>query len=453
MPLDAAPYRTEPLPDGVRFVLPRRQGGRGGICLILFGLMFSGFAVFWILGATGLLDPLIDSVTGSAMPAPSESPAEFEDDEEPVESPEPSASTPAPKPPSNPPQPRSTPPSNSSGGFDIGRLFFGLFGIPFFLAGLMPITIGIMAIFGHSEIEVTAAQVCSIDRAGPIRLRKCRPADQLTHFQIGRPTNLTTSQQSQLNRKPQPKFMTHAIHAHFGESATITMASGYSIVTLRDLAKDIAGEHQRITGRDRVQVIEDHDEHASDEVERLSNEPAIPETVPPQPMDSRVSVDRLSSGLTFRVPPTGFRKGSLGLLLFGLFWCGFVSLFTLAMIGMGVPWEMFLFISIFWAVGIAMLLAGINLARKQAVLDVVHDTLLVTRQSLFGRGQHEWRAEDLADIRVDHSGMTVNNKAVLNLQIIPREGRVLGLFTGRDETELHWLAAELRVAMGMRKRD
>jgi hypothetical protein len=141
------------------------------------------------------------------------------------------------------------------------------------------------------------------------------------------------------------------------------------------------------------------------------------------------------------------------LLLFGLFWTGFVALFTVAMVSMDVPLPMYLFISIFWAVGLSMLLAAVNLARKQAVLDVVHDTLLVTRQGLFGRSQHEWRTEDLADIRVDHSGMSVNNQPVLNLQVVPREGRVLGLFTGRDEAELHWLAAELRTAMGIRKRD
>lgn len=385
-------YHTEHLAEGVRFVLPRRPGGGGGICLILFGMLFSGFAVFWILGATGLLDPILDKFSGRPD-APTEltSPAV----DPPSENKGPGDGQPA--------------PPKAKGGFDPCRLAFGLFGLPFFLVGLVPIAAGIMSLFGHTEIEITGDALCNIDRAGPLRKRRCRSLRQLLSLEVGR-VKRTDTEREMKRRKPMPLPNVNAITAQFTSEEPLAIASGYPIVLLRRLADDLANEHQRMAGGKGIEVTEAHDHPAEDEVDAAYSPADHPEEVPPQPAGSTAILEAATGGLTLRVPPTGLRKAVMAPVIFGIFWCVFVAFFTAGMVAAGVPWPMYLFISIFWIVGILLLLTALNMTRRQAVIDVVHDTLLVTRQSIFGRKQHEWRAEDLYDIRVDHSGMSVNDK-------------------------------------------
>jgi len=41
----------------------------------------------------------------------------------------------------------------------------------------------------------------------------------------------------------------------------------------------------------------------------------------------------------------------------------------------------------------------------------------------------------------------VNNRPVIELQVHPRVGKKVGLLAGRDETELRWMATQLRRAL------
>ena len=112
-------------------------------------------------------------------------------------------------------------------------------------------------------------------------------------------------------------------------------------------------------------------------------------------------------------------------------------------------WFVYLIIVGFWGIGIAMLVAAINMGKRHAVIDMIHDTLLITRKNLFGVKQHEWRRSDIESIRCGASGMEVNNEPVIELQIHPKEGKKVGLFSGRDVAELKWMAAVMRVAMDL----
>lgn len=47
-------------------------------------------------------------------------------------------------------------------------------------------------------------------------------------------------------------------------------------------------------------------------------------------------------------------------------------------------------------------------------------------------------------VRVDASGIEVNEEAVLELQIYSRSGKKVGLLAGRDVDELRWMAGRLR---------
>ncbi|GEM_PF-2349038 len=455
-------YRVEADPDSVRFILPRRPARTGGLVAIVFGLVFAGFASFWMLGVLGLLDPLFESIF--EMPqAPSQHFEHDEDDlksgSEPLETPATSADpieTPAPTPAKAKPQ---LPPEfekmqkqfeEDASGFDIGGVFMALFGIPFLLIGLAVIFAGVLLLVGHAEILLTDQMITSIHRAGPLRRTQTRIASELMKMEIGRSSLLQNVDAESNNRiRARSGYVYNAIHAHFKSEAVLQLGSGQPLPLLRRLAHEIAQEMARLTDQRAVEVTEPH--HAAEALE--ANEPYVAEYVPQKPASTKAVLDQMGSGITLRVPPLGFTKATLPLMLFSLFWCGFVALFTVIMFFTGVPLGFYLFISIFWAVGILVLLLGLNMMRKQAVIDVVHDTLLLTQQSIFGRKMHEWRRDELLDIRVDHSGTSVNNRSLMNLQFVPRDGKVVALFTGRDDDELNWMAAHLRTAMQIRKQD
>ncbi len=473
-------YHIEPLGEGVRFVLPRRTGGgQGGLCAILFGMMFCGFALLWSMAHLGVMDPLLESMSdslfgdfphhdtihGDEAPGPIETPATPEaapeqgpespavpETLETPESPKPPA-TATEKPTAYPDFPadhplyqqgRPTPAVDpNSGGFDIGRILMALFGLPFFLVGLMPIAAGIMGIVGHAEIEITREQITLINRAGPLRRRQHRGSAGLKKLEIGR--SRANMEQAVNSGRPSPLTGGNAVHAQFESEPDLPLALGYCLSTLRPLAADLAMEHQRITKGRRVEVEEPHVDFG------ISLEPFVAETVPPQPAGSTVQLEELRNGVTLRIPPAGLTKPALAMFLFAAIWLGITGIFTFVMLAIGVPWVFLIFISIFWLVGIMVGVAGVNFMRGQAVIDVVHDTLLISRQGPFGRSQHEWRSEDLLDIRVDDSGTTINNRTLQNLQFVPREGSTLAMFTGRDEAELHWMAAVVRNALMLRQ--
>ena len=159
-------------------------------------------------------------------------------------------------------------------------------------------------------------------------------------------------------------------------------------------------------------------------------------------------------GITLTLPAAGLVKGSRGLFGFSIAWCGFMVIFTgLTVVGplLGATangqantWIFGLFCAVFWAIGIFLMVAAVNMGRRHAIIDVVEDVLLVNRQNLFGLKSHQWTKKQLASISVGPSGMEVNDVPVLELKIGPRDGKTLGVFAGRNEDELRWIAWELR---------
>jgi hypothetical protein len=170
-----------------------------------------------------------------------------------------------------------------------------------------------------------------------------------------------------------------------------------------------------------------------------------------QPADSRIVVDDLGDVFTLRVPPAGFWKGSAGLGCFAVFWNGFMAVFTIAaMFGalQNGDWRGAIFfagfIALFWAVGIGIFLAAVNMGRREAAIAIVDDQISVLQTGMFGSKKQQWTADQLSTIRVGPSGMEVNDKPVMQLQFVPREGKHFGMLTGRAVPELEWLAATLR---------
>ena len=182
---------------------------------------------------------------------------------------------------------------------------------------------------------------------------------------------------------------------------------------------------ERVLGQDRmIDALIEGKEGASDDV-----------MIPPKPVDSSVILETNDVGLTITVPPVGVRKGGKGMFGFSIFWIGFVAVFTFFWFYGGSGFrgvELLMicgFLSLFWAIGIGMMISAVNAGRRQAIVDVVGDTLLITRRSIFKTRQQEVQRDNIKSIRRDKSGVEVNNVPVLNLQVRLHEGKKVSMFS------------------------
>ena len=316
------------------------------------------------------------------------------------------------------------------------------------LMGLVPIALGLMIYKGHCEIVVTRDRVRVTERAGLFRWSRSKPRDVIKHLEV-----LHSSRKNPLAAE-NPLSDLAAIKADCGNKGPFLLAAGYPVALLRGLADELA---ERLDRPSRNKLVDDRDEPGVTVRERVISSSDLSEEsdrhrhdVFDQPADSRVTFDEIDGGISLNVPPAGVIKGSKGLIFMAVFWLVITGGITTAMaLSQDAPWFVFLFMSLFWAAGIGMLVAAIHMGRRRAVLDVIGDTLLVTESGLFGTKQHEWPADQIRDVRMGFSGMKVNNKPVMQLRIQPVAGEKLGIFTGRKKDELRWLATTLRQALGM----
>jgi hypothetical protein len=159
---------------------------------------------------------------------------------------------------------------------------------------------------------------------------------------------------------------------------------------------------------------------------------------------------RNADGITITVPPAGVLKGSKGLFAFGVVWTVFTLLITIPIAINSSGKDLvgiILFMAIFLAVGLGMLIGGLNMGRRHAIIDVVGDVLLINRRNLFGLKSHQWTRDELETVTVGPSGMEVNKRPVLHMLVRLKDGKPVGMFAGRDAEELRWIASEIRCAL------
>jgi hypothetical protein len=103
---------------------------------------------------------------------------------------------------------------------------------------------------------------------------------------------------------------------------------------------------------------------------------------------------------------------------------------------------------LFWLIGVVMVLGAINMGRRKAAIAIAGGQLMAMQTGIFGSKKQEWEATEVTSIHAGPSGMEVNDRPVLELQIIG-QGKKFGLLCGRSDEELHWLAALLRQELGI----
>ncbi len=327
-------------------------------------------------------------------------------------------------------------------------IVFGVFVTPMFV----PLAIGMAALFGHSEIEVHHDTLRTIERVSLLRWTRTRRLDQVLRLRV---------ESAKLRDKVRPSMPMSdddlsAIRIEWGGSRLWLAAIGYPRAMLLPLANELA-ERCRVASVSSgfaddthplapIEVVDDpRDDHFGDRHD--------------QPTDSKIVVERQPGGVMFNVPAAGIIGGSSGMFTFACLWLGFMTIFTGGVLladngpaaqGVAALAGAIAFISLFWLVGIAMMLAAINSGLRRAGIAVTSDQLSILKTSIFGSKSHTWPRNDVMLVRVGPSGVEVNDRPIMELQVIPRDGTKFGLLGGRSVDELAWLATSIREALGVK---
>jgi hypothetical protein len=326
---------------------------------------------------------------------------------------------------------------------DFFHALIALFLLVFVVVGLKPVNFGMQLLFGRTTVELGREWLRVVESAGPFRLvRKARRED-IARFEItvGKPGAA-------------PAFLQilnglGSLEAQFAGAKPMQVALGYPrewLAALGDELRARINDDNIVRGGAALPAVGE----VVKEFESESRDPMPATEIAVQPKQSNARLEIAGAMLTLTLPPLGLRRGRRGLFLFSLVWCAFMTVFTAVVLGgilkagtaQAVPF--LLFALLFWGIGIGMMLAAVNMARRRALLVADGGGLRVAQQGLFGRKSWAWSREQLAAIRADRSGMEVNNVPVIELQIHGADDRKTGLFSGREDAELQWMATVLR---------
>jgi hypothetical protein len=358
-----------------------------------------------------------------------------------------------------------------------------------FLVGF-PLRMALLLLFGGCEVELDDSWLSARERAGLLRRSRKWPLSGLRRLQVigliggDKPVEsllaaappLLSERQAERLKRPQAEQESagsretrerstewaqslNALAGALYDGKRFLVVVGYPRDWLQRLADDLSARsetsHERVN-RPRVQTtdpvvgIQAIVAEASDEV-RQGWEPQVFD----QPPGSNVQVETFPDGITLRVPPLGIWKGSAGLVQFGIIWCigigCFTMLFGLAGIVQGARLvgilNLLAVMSVFWAAGAAILVWARTMGKREAVLAVVADKLMVLQTGLWRSKRREWPRSQVRTVRVGPSGMEVNDVPVPELQIHDDGKRPFGMLAGRDPRELIWMATLLRQAL------
>jgi len=169
-----------------------------------------------------------------------------------------------------------------------------------------------------------------------------------------------------------------------------------------------------------------------------------------RPDDSQIDIIEEGDSLVYRVPERTLMKGSGGLFFFSLFWNGFMVIFTMSLFfGNGFDFLSIPFILIFWTVGIGILVGAMYMAWQSALIGVKDGLLFIERKTIFGTKWTEFNAEEIDSVEMAYANVEVNNVRVMNLKIQPLEQKPVSMFAHLDNSELQWLAQQLRRSLGV----
>ena len=379
--------RVETAGDEVTFWLPMRPLGKAR----WFGLIPVGFSVMWLSGVGRMFLEMLRTISTSKQP-----------------------------------------------GFEYFMLAFLLV---FVVVGCFPAGIGFLIMFGQCRVRWRDGRLTVSEFVGPFGWRRRMPRSGIRKFSVK--SGGVTSNGKPVTTGPLASMA--MLLAEFEKGRPRIVAMGYPREWLEEMAKELSARAGRTQpAPPQVEV--------SDERE---NPPQF-QDVAEKPADSKVVLQRHVGSIVLEVPAAGLRKGSMGLFPFACLWCLFMAVFTFGtVVGKKVQvrdkdfWTVFLSLGGFWAIGLSMMAAALNMGRRRATLTAGASGLTVVQTGPFGVKRREFRPGEIIAIRADASNVEANHSRVIELQIHPMAGKKVGLLVGRDAGELRWMATELRNALGV----
>lgn len=157
-----------------------------------------------------------------------------------------------------------------------------------------------------------------------------------------------------------------------------------------------------------------------------------------KPLGSRIELKRTSNSLEIDIPPVGWSGEGLSILMFAVFWNGFLVFWTSLAIKGGI----FALFSIpFWIIGIGMAYAGLSIAFGSVRL-IIGDRNFSIDWDTIGIKRHvKGKTQDLGRIDLK-SAYEVNNQPVMQLSI--NQGIYNHKFgSGLSRVEKEWLMYEI----------
>jgi hypothetical protein len=313
------------------------------------------------------------------------------------------------------------------------ELVFAAFLSLFVLAALIPFGLGLFILAGRARVVVRNNRMIVTEIAGPFRHSRKLRFEDVDRLEL----------RSGLSREEAPPPQVSSL-ARFGvltaqlkDGKQRVVLMGYPSDWLEPLAEELTGLMQLKGAPVAVRKIQEH---------ALREEVPVEEKAG-QPPGTNIILTRQVNGLRIEVPPRGFRGNSGSMLGSGLFWCLFMAIFTF--LAKSAPWPAWLFLLVFWAVGLGMVFGAINLARRRFTIQVENDRARVEQKGPFGSKSWVWDKSEVAAVRADASGVKINNVPVLELQWHLVNGKKVGTLGGRSEAELQWIAAELRQTLNV----
>ena len=414
--LDPA-IRVEPTACGTRYILPVRNLGKGrqvGLVIMLFGLLGTGFMVFWTLTAGGILE----------------------------------------------------------GGWQLDAMH--IFRLGFVVAGLiglifasLPLFIGLLVVLpNHSEIQLTDRWMYSREISGPFHWTFRRELGKIRKLHLGN-ANIKVNDQ----RPTGPNRDWACISAEGDFKRPMFLATSYPRQMLIPLAQTWAAH---CSPQDPLSVLQLAGQPAAGavpgvQVVQIDPETADPESttpiekpIPTHPAKSIIVLLQDGPTATFAIPRAGWKSPFAGLGCFGIIWMTFIAAITVAASTgnlhnkhgqLSSLREILPILSIFWATGIGMLVGALAGMLSKSVLVATPEFLLWSKSGLFGKKEKQWDRNLIAQIGMGNSNTSVNDKPLKQLQIhltgLDGKQKITGLLTGRDPDELTWLAAVIRQTMGI----
>lgn len=322
----------------------------------------------------------------------------------------------------------------SDGAFRWFAFVFALMGLPGVLLGLALVSAGVAVGAGtsHAVIEIAGGRLRLTEHFGPFQYTWVKPLESIRELRLEMANAAVAG-----GKVGGGSFA--GLVAEVDGAKPFWIGAFYDRRVLEPLADALS----ELTGRPvRVGTT------TGDAAEAAGSE-AEGEPEPTAPARTKVRILEQRDAVAIDAPPAGLIRGSHGVFVLAMIWTVFSAGFLLVLMGSpGGGGVVFVPALLFSGLGIAFLVWSVHLGRQRVVVAINAHTVAIRKIGPLGvREQRHPRAE-LTAVRCGPSGITVNDRPVMELQFLFRDRTKVGCMAHLSERELRWIAAKLRHWLG-----